>query len=230
MQPISTSTARITSTVIHHVQLMTGPPRGMRAVRRRGQAGAAPFHGDVDLSMSAGRQRFKAEDAEKVRRRFVQNRAAGDIEAAAFADELFREQGADGIGAVDAADGLDVSFCRGLIVGDDRERLELRGREFRRLACLERFRDVFGHFSGRAHLIGVFELHDADAAAVVGEGTDEGFTFAVDLGFIYLQGFREAGGRDRFARGEEHGHQRALEIILFHNGSLSGADRLVPGP
>lgn len=62
---------------------------------------------------------------------------------------------------------------------------------------------------------------------MVGEGADEGFTFAVDLGFIYLQGFREAGGRDRFARGEEHGHQRALEIILFHNGSLSGADRLV---
>ena len=97
-----------------------------------------------------------------------------------------------------------------LVVGDDRQRLELRGRELGRLAGLKRFCHIFRHLGRRAHLIGVFQPHDADAAAGIAQLVHQGLAGRVDLIFVVLERLAQAFGVDRLARGEQDGHQGPL--------------------
>ena len=65
-------------------------------------------------------------------------------------------------------------------------------------------------FSSRAHLIGVFELYDADAAAVIAQLVHQRAAGVVDVLLVILKRRAQSLCVDRFAGREEHGHQRPL--------------------
>ena len=89
---------------------------------------------------------LESEHAQEIRCRLIDDGPARYVQAAAFTDELFCREGADAVGAVNAADLLDKRLGRGLIVRDDRQRFELRRLKLRRLARFKRFGHTFRHF------------------------------------------------------------------------------------
>ena len=116
----------------------------LRRLLLLGQLGLSELH-FVDLGQLV--QRFQPEGSQKIGRRAEQGRPPRHIQLAAFLDQMLVEQRADAVGAVDAADLLDVRARGRLILGHDRQRLELRGRKLRRLARLKRFCYIGRHLA-----------------------------------------------------------------------------------
>ena len=66
--------------------------------------------------------------------------------------------GCHGIGAVRTANLLYHCLGCGLVIGNDRQCLQLRGRKLGRLSGFQGLCDVIRHFSGGYHLIALFQL------------------------------------------------------------------------
>ena len=118
-------------------------------------------------------QGLQAEGAQEVRGGAVEDGAAGRVEAAVLLDQLFIQQGGHGIGAVHPAQLLHEGLRGGLIVGDNRQRLELRGRKLGGLAGLQRLGDPGREVVLGAHLPAVLQTEDADAPALKGVGVGQ---------------------------------------------------------
>ena len=142
--------------------------------------------------------------------------AVRDIQPAALLDEVFVEQRADGIGAVDAADLLDVGPRCGLIIGNDRQGLQLRGRKPGRLARFQCAGHIGGHLARGAHLIGVLEAQDTDAAPLVGQAVNQRTHGLLGLVRVAFSGHGNAFELDRLARRKQDGLSYPFQLRLFH--------------
>ena len=116
----------------------------------------------------------------------------------------------------DAANVLDLGTGDGLLVGDDRERLECRAAEPCRTLLLE-LPDVARQILARAHLVAAGDLPDLDAAlllrVVVGELGDE----RASLRRLQVRcDLCQLGRRDRLRGRQDQGLDDLLLSRAFH--------------